>query len=166
MPGVWVSVGSNVEREYHVRAALSALREQFGELTVSPVYETVAVGFEGNPFLNLVVGFECGQTPVALHDSLRVIEQENGRVRNGVKFGDRTLDLDLLTWGDQVSDNDGLHLPRDEIMKYAFVLKPLADVAGAEIHPETGQSYLALWAAFPEVRKRGLHLFALDTGLD
>lgn len=145
MPRVWVSAGSNMEREVHIASAVRALRERFGELAVSPVYETEAVGFSGDAFLNLVIGFDSDEPPAALHRALRDIEDRNGRRRDGPKFGPRTLDLDLLTYGDQVGDAGGKHLPRDEIARYAFVLGPLADVAGEELHPELGRSYAALW---------------------
>lgn len=145
MPRVWVSVGSNMQREAHIASAVGALRERFGALVVSPVYETVAVGFSGDAFLNLVIGFDTAEPPAALHHALREIEDRNGRRRDGPKFGPRTLDLDLLTYGDQVGDAGGKHLPRDEIARYAFVLAPLADVAGEELHPELGLPYARMW---------------------
>jgi len=145
MAWVWVSIGSNIEREKHVRAAVQALHEQFGSLVVSPVYETPAEGFEGNPFYNLVVGFDTGMTPSALHARLRGIEEANGRTRGADKFSSRTLDIDALTYAEQITDEGGKHLPRDEIMRYAFVLKPLADVAGEQVHPECRRTYSDLW---------------------
>lgn len=145
MPRVWVSAGSNMEREVHIASAVRALRERFGELAVSPVYETEAVGFSGDAFLNLVIGFDSDEPPAALHRALRDIEDRNGRRRDGPKFGPRTLDLDLLTYGDQVGDEGGKALPRDEIERYAFVLAPLADVAGDERHPALGERYAVLW---------------------
>ena len=148
MPWVWVSIGSNIERERHVRAAVEALRERFGELVVSPVYETAAEGFEGAPFYNLVAGFRADVTPAELHALLRDIESRNGRVRGSAKFSARTLDIDALTYGDTCTDEGGKHLPRDEIVRYAFVLKPLADVAPHEIHPEAGRTYRELWQAY------------------
>jgi 2-amino-4-hydroxy-6-hydroxymethyldihydropteridine diphosphokinase len=148
MTWVWVSVGSNIERERHVRAALDALRARFGELRVSPVYESEAEGFSGDPFYNLVVGFDTRLSPEALHPVLRDIEDANGRQRGAEKFSPRTLDIDVLTYGDQVTDAGGKHLPRDEITRYAFVLKPLADVAAGQRHPELGRSFGELWAAY------------------
>ena len=148
MPRVWVSIGSNIDRERHVRAAVAALRERFGELVVSPVYETPAEGFAGDPFYNLVAGFFTDVPPSGLHEALREIENRNGRVRGAAKFSARTLDIDALTYGDARTDEGGKHLPRDEIVRYAFVLKPLADVAPEEIHPEAGRSYRELWQAY------------------
>ncbi|WP_295887641.1 2-amino-4-hydroxy-6-hydroxymethyldihydropteridine diphosphokinase [uncultured Thiohalocapsa sp.] len=141
----WISVGSNVDRKRSIRGAVADLRRHFGGLVISPVYETAAVGFEGDAFYNLVVGMDSDQSVAAINQTLRDIEDAHGRVRGPKKFAPRTLDLDLLTWGDAAGTIDGCALPRDEILKYAFVLKPLADVAPTERHPETGQTYAALW---------------------
>jgi len=156
MPHVWVSVGSNIDRERHIRAALADLRELFGELVVSPIYETEAVGFAGDAFYNLVVGFDSGLPPGRLHALLRTIEARHGRERGGGKFASRTLDLDLLTYGDAVTDEGGKALPRDEILRYAFVLAPLADVAGNERHPELGETYRSLWQRYAVREHEGL----------
>lgn len=152
MPRVWISVGSNIERE-NIRGGIVALRELFGDLVVSPVYETASVGFDGDPFFNLVVGFYSELPPRVLHGLMREIEARFGRERGGDKFSSRTLDLDVLTYGQIVSDDGGKHLPRDEIMRYAFVLAPLADVAGDERHPELKQSYRELWSEFDGARE-------------
>jgi 2-amino-4-hydroxy-6-hydroxymethyldihydropteridine diphosphokinase len=148
MPRVWISVGTNIARERSVRAALWELHRTFGDLVVSPVYETPAVGFDGDPFLNLVVGIETARRPGELHTILREIEARHGRTRDGAKFSARTLDLDVLTYGDAVTGDGGKPLPRDEILRYAFVLAPLADVAPDEHHPETGERYADLWDRF------------------
>jgi len=152
MPWVWVSIGSNIERERHVRSAVEALRAQFGELVVSPVYETPAEGFEGDPFYNLVAGFHTELAPGELHAALRDIENRNGRVRGAEKFSARTLDIDALTYGNARTEEGGKPLPRDEIERYAFVLKPLADVAPEEVHPVSGMTYSELWQGFVKGR--------------
>lgn len=156
MPRVWISIGSNVERESNIRVALGALRALFGELVVSPVYETVAVGFDGDPFLNLVVGFESELPPRALHGLMREIETRQARDRSAGSFAPRTLDLDVLTYGDEVTDDGGKSLPRDEILRYGFVLAPLADVAADEIHPELGETYAQLWTRRASQHNDGL----------
>ena len=148
MPHVWLSIGSNLDRDRCIAGAVTELRERYGELILSRVYESEAVGFEGSPFYNLVAGFETDQPPEALAAVLRRIEDTFGRRRGPNKFAPRTLDIDLLTYGDLVSDDPSVDLPRDEITRYAFVLGPLAEVAGDERHPRTGQSYAELWAGF------------------
>lgn len=146
MPEIWISIGSNIDRERSVRAALGALRQAFGELRVSNVYETPAVGFEGDPFYNLVVGAETDLPAADVLALLRKIEVANGRVRGSRKFSARTLDLDLLTYGDRVGEVAGKPLPHPDILAYDFVLRPLAELAPDAGHPGNGRSYAELWA--------------------
>lgn len=149
MPRAYVSIGSNIDKEHHVRAALRDLRARFGALTVSPVYESEAVGFDGENFYNLVVGFETTAAPRSIAAALLTIESAHGRVRElGKRFNARTLDLDLILYGNAIVNEPGLELPRAEITGHAFVLRPLADIAPQEKHPRTGQTYARLWAEF------------------
>lgn len=147
MTRVWLSLGSNIEREKHIRAALRALRERFGALVVSPVYDSAAVGFDGDAFLNLVVGIDTALSVGELAAWLRALEDTHGRVRErGRQFNDRTLDIDILTYGNLSGTHDGIELPRAEIVKHAFVLRPLVDVAADEMHPLLGLTYRDLLA--------------------
>jgi 2-amino-4-hydroxy-6-hydroxymethyldihydropteridine diphosphokinase len=148
MPRVWLSIGSNLEREKNIWGAVQALRAEFDGLILSSVYESPSVGFEGDPFFNLVAGISTELPVGLLNKRLRAIEEAHGRIRQGKKFCSRTLDVDLLTYGDLVSDEEGLKLPREEIMQYSFVLLPLAEVAGEERHPLNGKTYRELWEAF------------------
>lgn len=166
MPRVWISIGSNIEPRRHVEAALTELRRLFGDLVVSPVYEAQAVGFDAPPFLNLVVGVDTDRAPSELHRLMRELEDRHGRRRTGARFSSRTLDLDLLTYGDRVTGEGGKHLPRDEILGYAFVLAPLADVAPDERHPEIGETYGALWDAYDGDDRDGLRRIELPGGPD
>ncbi|MCW8908407.1 MAG: 2-amino-4-hydroxy-6-hydroxymethyldihydropteridine diphosphokinase [Sedimenticola sp.] len=150
MARAWISLGSNIEREHNIRAALHDLRREFGPLHLSRVYESEAVGFSGDAFYNMVVGIDTGLPVPRLVERFRAIESAHGRTREGGGFSSRTLDIDLLTYGDQVVDLAGMHLPRDEITRYAFVLLPLSEVAGESRHPELGVTYRELWADFDQ----------------
>jgi len=148
MTTVYLSIGSNIEREKHLRAGISALKKQFGTLILSSVYESDAVGFDGQPFLNLVAAFETEYPPEQVDALLDVIEKNNGRTREQKKFNPRTLDLDLILYGDYISQDPTLEIPRDEITQYAFVLEPLAEIAGELLHPVLKTSYDQLWQDF------------------
>ncbi|MBI1195783.1 MAG: 2-amino-4-hydroxy-6-hydroxymethyldihydropteridine diphosphokinase [Gammaproteobacteria bacterium] len=145
---VFVSIGSNIDRTRNVRRAVSALKARFGTLCLSPVYETAAVGFAGDDFYNLVAGFETREDVHHVADALREIETACGRERGAQRFAPRTMDIDLLLYGDLILNERGLNLPRDEIMRYAFVLAPLANIAGQLRHPLDGRTYEALWDEF------------------
>jgi 2-amino-4-hydroxy-6-hydroxymethyldihydropteridine diphosphokinase len=141
MTACYVSVGSNIDKAKNIEAGLASLRETFGELTISPIYETVAVGFEGDDFFNLVVSFETHLSAHDVFEVLRQLEFKQGRLRNSQKFTPRKLDLDLLLFGDMIIHDDVLKIPRDDIEKYRFVLQPLADIAPDLIHPILHKSY-------------------------
>ena len=148
MAHVFLSLGSNIDRHRHICSALDALAELFGELAVSSIYESEAVGFDGDHFYNLVVGIETTLSVGELSRSLKRVEDENGRRRDCPRFSARTLDIDILTYDQLVGDHDGVQLPRDEITKNAFVLWPLAEIAGQEQHPVSLISYEQLWADY------------------
>ncbi len=148
MPRVFVGIGSNIDREVMVRAAVTTLREQYGEVQLSSVYESEAVGFEGDAFFNLVAAFDTGQLVDVVIAALSAIESQLGRQRASERFVSRTVDLDLLLYGDQLLTGQGYNIPRDEIPRYAFVLWPLAEIAPDRLHPTLGQSYSRLWQAF------------------
>lgn len=150
MTEVFVAAGSNVEPERHLRAALESLADKFGVLRLSPVYRNAAVGFDGDDFLNMVIGFDTDAGIEAVASELARIEADAGRVRGEEKFAPRTLDLDLLLHGDSVLESGGIQVPRDEIMEYAFVLRPLADIAGDRVHPAEARTFAELWAGFEQ----------------
>lgn len=147
---VALSLGSNIDRYYHVSRALDALAEEFGALVCSPVYESEAVGFDGNNFLNSVVLVHTRRALAEIGPVLKRIEDAYGRDRNGPKFSPRTLDIDVLTYDDIVGRHDGIDLPRKETARNAFVLKPMADILPETRMPGTDQTYAELWAAYPK----------------
>lgn len=147
MAQVYVSIGSNIERKRNIGRALQALAVAYGDLQQSSVYESAAVGFDSTPFYNLVVAFQTDDSPQAVQEALRRIEDSQGRLRAG-KLAARTLDLDLLLYDDLVINAGKLVLPRDDIDRYAFVLGPLAEIAGERRHPVSGKRYTDMWAAF------------------
>lgn len=144
-PDIYISVGSNIDPERHLRAALIELRATFLDIRVSPVYRSAAVGFVGDDFLNLVVVANTALSPSDVAKTLQEIEMRHGRDRGQPKFSSRTLDLDLLLYDDEIIDDGTLRLPRDEITRYGFVLAPLAAIAGEKSHPRTGERYDAMW---------------------
>ncbi len=148
MVTIYISLGSNINREQNTRAGIQALKQAFGELILSAVYESEAVGFEGDAFYNMVISCEVNSSVHQTNQILRDIEDDHGRDRSSPKFSSRTLDLDLLLYDDLQISEKGLSLPRAEILKNAFVLWPLAEIAPQLKHPEMQTSYAELWAAF------------------
>ncbi|MEQ1620740.1 MAG: 2-amino-4-hydroxy-6-hydroxymethyldihydropteridine diphosphokinase [Methylococcales bacterium] len=144
----FISIGSNIDKEINIPASLKALNECFGQLSVSSIYESEAVGFEGDTFYNLIVGFDSDLDVKTVAKQLRQIELDHGRSRNSEKFSPRTLDLDLILYGDVIINDGRLQIPRDEIERYAFVLEPLAEIAPTLKHPISHLSYDNLWANF------------------
>jgi len=151
---VYLGVGSNIEPERYISAGLDALHGLFGELALSSVYESAAVGFDGRPFLNLVARVETHLPLAALAATLRDLEVAHGRPPDATRFESRRLDIDILTYDQQVGCFGQVTLPRDEISYNAFVLCPLAELAPDERHPTLGLSYRALWDAYEQSRQR------------
>ena len=154
MTRIYISLGSNIDREANTRAGVAALRAHYGELLLSSVFESEAVGFEGSSFYNMVIAADTDEDVHQVVKHLRQIEDDNGRLRSGPRFSSRTLDLDLLLYGDQVIDEPGLQLPRDEILQRAFVLWPMAEIAHELKHPQVGKTYGELWEAFDKSREQ------------
>lgn len=150
MAKAYLSLGSNLQPEMHLRSGIAALRARFGAIVLSPVYRTRAVGFEGGDFLNAAAVIETDLEPQALNDWLHALEDAHGRDRSGPRFGDRTLDIDIVLYDERVVEGPGnLRIPRPEL-KHAFVLRPLADIAPDAPVPGTGRSVAERWAAHPD----------------
>jgi len=158
MTRVYLSLGSNLEPEKHLHSALRELRARFGELKISPVYRFPAVGFDGPDFLNLAVGIDTDLSAGLLNEWLHALEDRHGRQRGGPRFSSRTLDVDIVLFGEQMLKGPGnLEVPRPEL-KYAFVLKPLADIAPAAVHPVLGKTIGQLWQEFPAEKDHSQHV--------
>lgn len=147
MSKAYLSLGSNLDAEANLRSAIAALRARFGPVLLSPVYRTRAVGFDGGDFLNAAAVIDSDLDPFALNAWLHALEDAHGRDRRGPRFGDRTLDIDIVLFDDVVLEGRGnLQLPRPEL-RHAFVLKPLADIAPDVVVPNDGRSLATLWLA-------------------
>ena len=152
MARIFISVGSNTEREQHIRAAVRELQQEFGDLQLSSVYESEAVGFQGDAFYNMVIG---ATTPLSIAECValfKTIEDRHGRIRGCAKFSSRTLDLDLLCYDQEVCQQP-IELPRAEITENAFVLWPMAEIAPQLLHPLCQQSYQQLWQNYQKGQK-------------
>jgi 2-amino-4-hydroxy-6-hydroxymethyldihydropteridine diphosphokinase len=146
----YLSLGSNLSPEQNLRMAVTALRERFGEVEVSPVYRTASVGFKGPDFLNAIVAIDSDIHPFALNDWLHALEEAHGRDRRDASYSNRPLDIDIIYFGELVLDGPGdFQLPRPEL-HHAFVLKPLADIAPEFVDPIRGVTLAKLWSAHPE----------------
>ena len=155
MTRVYLSLGSNIEPVRHLRAAIDELRAEFGDIAVSPVYRFAAVGFEGPPFLNLAVGVDTAMDAPSLDTWLHALEDRHGRRRDGPRFSSRTLDVDIVLYGDAVLSGPGhLRVPREE-MNRSFVLQPLADIAPDTVHPQLQRTIGELWNSGYAAGERG-----------
>ena len=149
MADVYVAAGSNVEPEKNLGRALDELQQAFGEMAISPAYRNPAVGFEGAEFINLVVRLRTTDSPAQVKQTLEGIEELCGRPRGAPKWAPRTMDLDILMYDQVVSEEPGLVLPRPDLLRRAFMLKPLADLAPELRHPTQQRTIGELWTAFP-----------------
>jgi 2-amino-4-hydroxy-6-hydroxymethyldihydropteridine diphosphokinase len=140
---IFLGLGSNIEREKHLHAGLEALDGFLQQMTCSPVFESQPVGIKSGPFFNLVVSAYTDLPLMELDRRLKFIEADNGRYapeRKGLP-----LDIDVLLYGEQVGNFDGLILPRAEILKNAFVLWPLSLIAPDRLHPGVQTPFADLW---------------------
>jgi 2-amino-4-hydroxy-6-hydroxymethyldihydropteridine diphosphokinase len=142
VPSAYVGLGANLgDRRATIDRALELLRAAPGldVLAVSSLRETDPVGFEDQPrFLNGAVALETTLTARELLDLLLEIEQRLGRTRGGPRFGPRTIDLDLLVYGDAELDEPGLTVPHPRLHERRFALEPLAELAPALVVPGRG----------------------------
>jgi len=154
MARVYVAAGSNVDPLPHLEQALDELARRFGPLRVSPWYRNQAVGFSGDDFINLVLGFDTLRSVQETQAALREVETLCGRPREAPKWAPRTMDLDILLYGDLVIAEPQLKLPRPDLLLRPYMLGPLADIAPELVHPTEGRSIGELWARFDPAAHR------------
>jgi 2-amino-4-hydroxy-6-hydroxymethyldihydropteridine diphosphokinase len=156
MTRVYAGLGSNVDKEENIPAGLNTLASHFSPLAISTVYENEPLGFNGENFYNLVVGFDTDLSALEVISIFKSIESSLGRQpasqNASSKTISHTLDIDLLLFGDLVRHNEQIDIPRQDIVQYPFVLCPLAELAGDLEHPETGLSIVDMWASFDKDR--------------
>ncbi len=148
MATVYVGLGSNIDPEANLHLGLRELRRRYGEVRSSAVYRSKAVGFEGDDFLNLVASFESEASPCAICEEIEAVHNLAGRDRKGGKWESRPLDIDLLLYNDRIIDERPVRIPREDILEYSFVLRPLAELAPDLVHPVTGRTMHEHWQAF------------------
>ncbi len=145
---VFVAAGSNVEPIAHLQRACEELLETWHDAVFSRAYRNKAVGFEGPDFVNLVVGFSTAQPLDTVIARLHAIETQCGRPRHAPKWASRTMDLDVLLYGDRVEKTSEYTLPRPDLLKRPFMLGPLAEIAPEVVHPTEHGTIGDLWQAF------------------
>ena len=148
MATVYLGLGSNIEPDKNLGTAIRELRGRYGAIDVSTVYRSKAVGFEGDDFLNLVVRLWSDESPLEICEEIERLHNLSGRDRNGEKWASRPLDIDLLLYNDLVIDDKPVRVPREDVLRYSFVLRPLAELAPDLVHPVTGRTMLAHWQEF------------------
>ena len=128
-----------MQPEQNLSMAVDSLRSRFGDVVISNVYQSKALGFEGGDFLNLVVGIETDLTAPEVFEVLEEIHDQSGRGRGCAKFVSRPLDIDLLLYDRLIDDNPPVRVPRSDVLDYSFVLVPLAEIAADYVHPVSGR---------------------------
>ena len=159
-----INIGSNQDRRKNICLALNSLESIFTEITISSLFESPSEGFIGSNFYNIGVNVETDKNINDVVNILHDIENSLGRDRNLPKFSSRIIDLDLVLYDDEI--NDKLNIPRRDILKYAFVLSPLAELNPDDIHPQERISYLDLWKEFQSSKEFDLNQYNIDKLFD
>ena len=158
MMRVYAGLGCNVDKDKNIPAGLKSLASHFSPLAISTVYESEPLGFDGEKFYNLVVGFDTDLPALEVVRIFKSIESSSGRMPSSqdvsAKTISHTLDIDLLVFGDLIQHDDQIDVPRNDIKQYSFVICPLAEIAGDFKHPETGLRLADMWQSFDKDRHR------------
>ena len=148
MTRVYVAAGSNIDPAQNLGTALDELRRLYPSLVVSPAYRNKAVGFQGEDFINLVVGFDTEEPVARVREQLQRVEKICGRPADAPKWAPRSMDLDILLFGALVSSEPGLAIPRPDLLRRPYMLRPMADIAPDVPHPLANKTMRELWEAF------------------
>jgi 2-amino-4-hydroxy-6-hydroxymethyldihydropteridine diphosphokinase len=163
MAEVFVAAGSNIDPLRNLRAALDGLQRSYAPVRISSAYRNKAVGFEGDDFVNLVVGFNTKDSLEQVRARLQQIEADCGRPRDAPKWAPRSMDLDILLFGDEVRSEPGLTVPRPDLVKRPYMLKPIVDIAPDLRHPTLHRTMREFWEAF-EGKDHQMTVVDLSTG--
>ena len=136
---ITISLGSNIEPQLNLEKAILEIAKFSTLEKTSKIYKSKSMGFEGNDFLNQVILCEVKVNLEETYCKLKKIEKQMGRVKNVNKFSDRLIDLDLLTFNDEISEGK-ITLPHKDILKYSFVLVPFAEIYPEFVHPVNQKS--------------------------
>ena len=145
MATIYLGLGSNKLPQKNLRLGIEELRRRYGELQISAVYKNAAVGFDGDDFLNVVVQLRSNDAPLAICREIELIHNLAGRERTTSKWEARPLDIDLLLYNDLIMDERPVIVPRNDILEFSYVLRPLAELAPDLVHPVTGKTMLSHW---------------------
>jgi 2-amino-4-hydroxy-6-hydroxymethyldihydropteridine diphosphokinase len=148
MKDVYVAAGSNVEPEKNLARACQEIANTWPGVRFSQAYRNRSVGFEGPDFINMVLGFRTDDSIESVLARLRDIEILCGRPRNAPKWASRTIDLDVLLFGDRVEKTADYTLPRPDLLKRPYMLGPMAEIASGVKHPLAGITIGELWQEF------------------
>ena len=146
----------------HLPRALDHLERHFAPLRVSSAYANAAVGFDGDDFVNLVVGFETSLPVQEVIERLHEAEAACGRTRDAPRWGPRSMDLDILLFGDTVRAEPGLTLPRPDLLRRPYMLGPAAEIAPDLVHPTEHRKLAELWRDMQRREPHGLRPVELD----
>lgn len=159
MPQVFVALGSNIDPQHRMPQAAALLRQYFPDIVFSPCFANPAVGFDGAEFINTVGRFDSTLTVPEVQAALHAIEEQCGRQRSDSRWAPRAMDIDLLLYGEQVSDGS---LPRPDLLRRGYMLGPLAELAPQLMHPVAGRTIGELWnnlrSGVPKLQKLLLDL--------
>jgi 2-amino-4-hydroxy-6-hydroxymethyldihydropteridine diphosphokinase len=155
---LYLGIGSNINKVENIQSCLNYFSSSFKYCHISSIYQSPSYGFSGNDFYNLVVKIKTCFDLYALKKWLMTVEDIHGRDRKQLRYSNRTLDIDILFFNREVSDNCNIKIPRPEILTQAYVIKPMLDLVKNFVHPETGIDLNEHWKIMQQERKFDIQL--------